>query len=85
MEGFRQLDELGALKERLPAFETRLVLRSPLEAPLRDLAPEDLDLLQVVLNSPSVEAVFDQAASTDLATAKQLETLVRRGYLAPAS
>jgi pSer/pThr/pTyr-binding forkhead associated (FHA) protein len=85
MEGFRQLDELGALKERLPALDARLVLRAPLEAPLRDLTPEDLDLLQLALNSPSIEAVFDQAATTDLATAKQLETLVKRGYLAPAS
>jgi hypothetical protein len=85
MEGFRQLDELGALKERLPAFDTRLVLRAPLEAPLRDLSPEDLDLLQLVLNSTSIEAAFDQAATTDLATAKQLDGLVKRGYLVAVS
>jgi hypothetical protein len=85
MEGFRQLDELGALKERLPAFETKLVLRTPLEALLRELTPEELDLLQVTLNSPSLEAVFDQASATDLTTAKQIEALVKRGYLAPAS
>ena len=85
MEGFRQLDELSVLKNSLPASDARLVLRTPLEAALRDLTPEELDLLQLALNTPSVEALFDQAPTTDLFTAKQLEGLVRRGYLTPAS
>ncbi len=84
MEGFRQLDELGALKEKLPAFDSRLGLRVPLEAPLRELGPDDLDLLQLLLNAPSLEAAFDAAASTDLDTARRVEALIKKGYLTPA-
>lgn len=84
MEGFRQQDELGAIRHKLPPFEARLVLPSPLEAPLRDLNPAELDLLQLVLNSPSLEVAMDTAPSTDLDTATKIETLLRRGYLTPA-
>ncbi|MGC4093593.1 MAG: DUF4388 domain-containing protein [Polyangiaceae bacterium] len=81
MEGFRQLDELTALKEKLPAFESRLVLASPLTPLLRDLGPEDLDLLQLVLNSPSIEVAFDHANTTDLDTARRIESLIKKGYV----
>lgn len=84
MEGFRQQDELSAIRHKLPPFEARLVLPIPLEAPLRDLTPAELDLLQLVLNSQSLEVAMDQAASTDLETAQRIEMLLRRGYLAPA-
>ncbi|HEY8947043.1 MAG TPA: DUF4388 domain-containing protein [Polyangiaceae bacterium] len=81
MEGFRQQDELGQLKLKLPPFEARLVLPLPLEAPLRDLSPAELDVLQLVLNSPSLEVAMDLAPSTDLETAQRIEALLKRGYL----
>jgi pSer/pThr/pTyr-binding forkhead associated (FHA) protein len=84
MEGFRQLDELGALKEKLPPFTARLVLPQPLTPLLRELGPEDLDLLQSVLNSPSLEVVFDLANTTDLDTARRIEGLLKKGYLISA-
>jgi pSer/pThr/pTyr-binding forkhead associated (FHA) protein len=84
MEGFRQLDELGALKAKLPSVESRLTLVQPLEARLRELGPDDLDLLQLVLNSPSLEVAFDTAPSTDLDTARRVETLIKKGYLTSA-
>lgn len=83
MEGFRQQDELGAMKHKLPPFEARLVLPVPLEAPLRELSPAELDLLQLALNSPSLEVVMDHAPSTDLETATRIEALLKRGYLTP--
>jgi len=85
MEGFRQLDELNQLKERLPGGDARVVLASPLNPPLRDLDPEELDLLQAALNASSLDAFFERSRLTDLDTAKRLEQLLRRGYLAPAS
>jgi len=85
MEGFRQLDELNQLKERLPGMETRLVLALPLNPPLRSLEPDELDMVQAALNSPNLEAFFERSKLTDLETAKRLETLIRRGYLVPAS
>lgn len=81
MEGFRQQDELNALKTKLPPFDARLGIPLPLEAPLRDLTHAELDLLQLVLNSSTLEVAMDLAPSTDLETARRIETLLRRGYL----
>jgi hypothetical protein len=81
MEGFRQLDELTALKTRLPALQAGLSLPTPLEPALRDLEPGELDLLQLAINLPSLEAVLDQSPTTDLETARRIESLLRRGYL----
>jgi hypothetical protein len=81
MEGIRQQDEFNALRGRLPSLETRLVLKLPLEPKLHDLTPAELDLVQAVLNSPSLGVVFDAVQGTDLETGHALQALVQRGYL----
>ncbi len=83
MEGFRQQDELGQLRHKLPA-DGRLVLRLPLTAHLRDLEDADLDLLEAALNAESIEAYLDSASGPDLESAQALLSLVQRGYLKPA-
>jgi pSer/pThr/pTyr-binding forkhead associated (FHA) protein len=82
MEGFRQQDELNALLDELPPLEQRLILRTPLEAPLHELEPTHLDVLQLALNSPSIAALFDRTNATDLQTAEIIKNLIQRGYLA---
>jgi pSer/pThr/pTyr-binding forkhead associated (FHA) protein len=84
MEGFRQQDELNELRDKLPPPDSRLVLKTPLDAPLHELEPTHLDLLQSALNSPSLEAVFDRSPHTDLTTAQILMNLMQRGYLMAA-
>ncbi len=84
MEGIRQQDEFNAMRGRLPALESRLVLKQPLEAKLRDLSPTELDLLQALLTSPSLEAVFDVVSTTDLETGQAVQSLIQRGYLESA-
>lgn len=83
MEGFRQQDELGQLKHKLPA-EGRLVLKVPLTSHLRDLEDADLDLLEAALNAESLDAFLDAATGPDLESAQALLSLVQRGYLKPA-
>jgi pSer/pThr/pTyr-binding forkhead associated (FHA) protein len=83
MEGFRQQDELNALRSKLPPFENRLVMRVPLEPKLRDLSPAELDLFELVLSCPSLEAVFDTATGTDLEIAQVVQQLIKRRYLQP--
>lgn len=83
MEGFRQQDELGQLKLKLPD-DGRLVLKLPLTAHLRDLDDADLDLLEAALNAESLEAFLDAATGPDLESAQALLSLVQRGYLKPA-
>lgn len=81
MEGFRQQDELNRLLDELPPLEHRLQLRTPLEAPLHELEPSHLDVLQLALNSSSIAALFDRTAVTDLETAEIIKSLIKRGYL----
>ena len=81
MEGFRQLDEFVALKERLPPLDAPVALKTPLAAPLRELSADDLDLVQAAISAPALVAVFDLAPATDLEIARRIESLVKRGYL----
>jgi len=84
MEGFRQLDEFNVLREKLPSFDSRLILKTPLQAPLHQLDAKHLELLQQAINSPSVEALMDITPYTDFETAQIIGELIRRGYLTTA-
>jgi len=81
MEGIRQQDEYNNLRARLPPLESSFLLNLPLDAKLRDLNPVQLDVLQAVLNSSSLEVVFDTVPSTDLEIAQAILLLIQRNYL----
>jgi pSer/pThr/pTyr-binding forkhead associated (FHA) protein len=81
MEGFRQQDEFSQIRPRLPAGTARFSLKRPLAAHLRDLPVADLDLLELALTAPSLEALFDLTSGTDLETARAVLSLIQRGYL----
>jgi hypothetical protein len=83
MEGFRQQDELGQLRARLPG-DGRFVLKLPLSSHLRDLEDADLDTLEAALSAASFDAFLDSAPGPDLEAAQALLSLVQRGYLKPA-
>ena len=53
----------------------------PLNPKLRDLAPEELDLLQLVHNYGVVQAVLDRASGSDLEVSQKLSGLIQRGFL----
>ncbi len=50
MEGLRQLDEFNEMRAELPDLNTRLLLTTPMIPPLRELKPEELDVLQLCHN-----------------------------------
>ncbi len=81
MEGLRQLDEFNRIRGDLPPMSARLRLVVPLNASLRDLKPEDLDVLQNAINFAHVETVFNKAPGTDLDAAERILKLVKNGYL----
>jgi hypothetical protein len=85
MEAMRQQDELERLQAELPSSESRLEVVTPLTNPLRALAPEALDVLQAVLGGGRVADVLDKCAGTDLEVCRQIQALVRDGYLRPLS
>lgn len=81
MEGFRQKDELAELQAKMPSAKSKLALKSPLEAQLRDLEPAELDMLQLALNQGTTDAVLNKSTLTDLDTARILHKLISKGYL----
>jgi hypothetical protein len=81
IESLRQLDELNAFRDQLPALSARLVLDTPLVPPLRDLSPEDLDVLQLAHNFNRFGTLLDRSLATDVDTARIVLKLIQKNYL----
>jgi pSer/pThr/pTyr-binding forkhead associated (FHA) protein len=81
MEGMRQLDEFERLRSELPDLNARLALVAPLIPPLRELKPEELDVLQLAHNYGHVETVLNKSLAPDLETVSILLKLLKASYL----
>jgi hypothetical protein len=81
MEGMRQLDEFNRLKEGLPALTAKVAVSQPLIPPLRDLSPDELDVLQMVHNYGTISQVLNKSQATDLQTATILQKLFKSNYV----
>ena len=79
MEAMQQQDELAG--GTLPAPTSAIGIAMPLTPRLRDLTPEEIDLVQLVHNYGVVQAVLDRAEGSDLEVAQKLAALLQRGYL----
>jgi len=79
MEAMQQQDELA--RGTLPAPTSAIGIAMPLTPRLRDLTPEEVDLVQLVHNYGVVQAVLDRAQGSDLEVAEKLAALLQRGYL----
>ena len=81
METMRQIDEVRRLDPDMPAMHATLSLAMPLIPPLRDLSPEELDVLQLSFNYGHVETVLNKSLASDLETSEILVKLMKAGYL----
>jgi hypothetical protein len=81
MESLRQLDELNAFRDQLPALSARLALDTPIVPPLRDLAPDELDVLQLAHNFGRFGTMLDRSLATDVETARIVLKLIQKNYL----
>jgi len=81
MEGMRQLDEFNQLRESLPDMKARISITLPLVAKLRELTPEQLDVLQLVYNHGTIDAVLNKSEKTDLDTLQAIVKLVKGSYI----
>lgn len=81
MEGLRQIDEFNEIRNELPDLNTRLVIPQPLVPPLKDLKPEELDMLQLAHNYGHLETVLNKSLQTDLETTQVLLKLIKSSYL----
>jgi hypothetical protein len=81
MDGMRQLDEFNRIREELPDLAARVSINSPLIPPLRDLKPDELDVLQLAHNCGVFETVLNKSLATDLETAEIVLKLIKASYL----
>ena len=84
MDALRQLDEYKRIQKDLPAFAAQLTLAMPMTAPLRELSPELLDVLQLVHNYGSLGGVLDHSEQDDVQAAESVLQLIKRDYVRPA-
>lgn len=81
MDALRQLDEYKRIQKDLPSMSTQLSLAMPMTAPLRELTPELLDVLQQVHNYGSLGGVLDHSEQDDVQAAEAVLQLIKRDYV----
>jgi pSer/pThr/pTyr-binding forkhead associated (FHA) protein len=81
MEGLRQMDEFNNLRDKLPDLHAKLSLCSPLNPPLRDLKPEEIDVIQLAHNFAHLETIMNRSHASDLETAQIVLKLLKSSYL----
>lgn len=81
MEGMRLLDEYNRVKSEAPDLDEMFAISSPLQAPLRDLSPGELDVLQLVHNLGQLQAVLDKSPLSDPDTLGHVVKLLKMQYL----
>ncbi len=81
MEGMRQLDEIRRLGDALPPLQSSVSVASPLERPLRDASPEELDVIQLALNHDTLVEMMNHSGKPDPEVAEVVVALLEKGYL----
>jgi hypothetical protein len=81
LEAMQQLDEINNLGPQLPPLHAELALAEPLPAPMRTLAPGDLDFIQLALRYKTVRGILDHYAGTDFEGYIHLKGLLARRFL----
>jgi pSer/pThr/pTyr-binding forkhead associated (FHA) protein len=81
MEAMRQLDEIRRIENELPDRNGALMLANPLVPALKELKPEELDLLQLVHNNGQVSSILDKSPTPDLETYEGLVRLLKAGFI----
>jgi len=81
MEGLRQIDELNAIRDRLPDLGAQLYVPHPLEPKLAALSHLELEVFQIAYNHEHLAPILNQSPGTDLETAKAVLHLLEAGFL----
>ncbi|MCA3013460.1 MAG: FHA domain-containing protein [Myxococcaceae bacterium] len=81
MDSLRQLDELRRIQPNLPDPSATLALAVPMTPALRDLTPDELDVLQLVINWGTLQGALDHSPSDDLVVSTAVLSLMERDYV----
>ena len=81
MDALRQLDEMRRIQGDLPAADATLTLAVPMTPALRDLTPDELDVLQLIINWGTMQGALDHSPVDDLAVCSAVLNLMQRDYV----
>lgn len=81
MDALRLLDEFKRIQKDLPPLSSGMSIAMPLATPLRDLTPEQLDIVQLVHNYGSFRGVLDHSDKDDVATAELVLQLLQKDVI----
>lgn len=81
MDALRLLDEFKRIQHQLPDMHAPMRLAQPMTAPLKELTPELLDVLQLVHNFGTLGGVLDHSDQDDVLTAEAVMQLIKREYV----
>jgi pSer/pThr/pTyr-binding forkhead associated (FHA) protein len=79
MEGMRIVDEVNRVG--LPAMHSEVEIPSPIEAPLSQLTPEQLEVFQTCMQRKELESVFNNCPLDDLKIAAAIKALIDGKYI----
>ena len=82
MESMRIIDETHQLGDNVPSFEALFRIDLPIVPKLRDLTPEQLDVFQLAMAEPTMEAILNHSEMDDIETTKAVMVLLDKGYMA---
>jgi len=81
MNAMRLLDEYRRIEKLLPPPGALLKVPVPLAAPLRDLTPELLEVLQLAYNWGNLKGILDHSPKDDVVVAESLLWLIQKEYV----
>lgn len=81
MNAMRLLDEYRRIERLLPTPGAALKVPMPLVAPLRDLTPELLEVLQLAYNWGTLKGILDHSPKDDVLVAESLLWLIQKEYV----
>lgn len=81
LEAMHELDEINNLGPDLPSLHAEVELANPLPAPLKELAPGDLDFIQLAMRHKLVRDILDHYSGNDFEGYTYLKSLIGRGFL----
>jgi hypothetical protein len=81
MDALRQLDEMRRIQPSLPAPDATLTLAVPMTPALRELTPDELDVLQLVINWGTLQGALDHSPVDDLVVCTAVVGLMQRDYV----
>ena len=84
LEGLRQSDELGSIREQLPDPGARLVLRAGAEELLADQHPAAAEVIALARAGATIGEIMERSRATDFVTAHTLLNLVQRDIIGVA-